>query len=65
LEIRDGKIKFLASDNHDSWLTGNAGKEILVPYPPELMTDWPISTRVNSPRNNDPAIVDPMEILEK
>ena|ERR1700737_658174 len=43
---------------HEAWLSGVAGKEILTPYPAEEMTAWPISTRVNSPRNNDAHIID-------
>jgi putative SOS response-associated peptidase YedK len=27
----------------DDWLSGEAGKEILVPYPEDEMTVWPIS----------------------
>jgi putative SOS response-associated peptidase YedK len=42
----------------EAWLSGEAGKEVLVPYASEEMTAWPISTRVNSPRNNDPSIID-------
>lgn len=40
------------------WLSGAMGKEILEPYPADLMSAWPISTRVNSPANNDPGIVE-------
>ena len=35
-------------------------RDLLKPYPSELMTMWPISTRVNSPRNDDPEILDPL-----
>jgi hypothetical protein len=31
-------------------------------YPSELMRMWPISTRVNKPENDDPAILEPIEI---
>jgi hypothetical protein len=41
----------------DTGLSGEAGKEILVPYPADEMT-WPISPRVNNPKNNDAAIND-------
>jgi putative SOS response-associated peptidase YedK len=47
----------LPEEVHEAWLSGAVGKEILVPYACEEMTAWPISTRVNSPLNNDPAIV--------
>jgi putative SOS response-associated peptidase YedK len=48
----------LPGEVHEAWLDGEAGKEVLVPYASEEMTAWPISTRVNSPRNNDPQIID-------
>jgi putative SOS response-associated peptidase YedK len=31
---------------------------LLVSYPSELMTIWPISTRVNKPENDEPSILD-------
>jgi putative SOS response-associated peptidase YedK len=32
------------------------------PFPAELMRVWPISTRVNKPENDDPSIVEPIEL---
>jgi len=32
-------------------------RDLLVPFPSELMRIWPISTRVNKPENNDPGIL--------
>jgi putative SOS response-associated peptidase YedK len=49
-------------EHHDSWLSGEAGKEILVPYPAVRMKAWPVSPRVNSPENNDPEIIVPIEV---
>ena len=40
---------------------GEAGKEVLVPYPADRMKAWPVSPRVNSPKNNDPEIIVPIE----
>ena len=34
-----------------------AGKEISVPFPAERMKAWPVSRRVNKPRNDDADIV--------
>ena len=48
------------SDQIDAWLSAEAGKEILVPYPADQMTVWAISPRVNSPQNEDPGILDPI-----
>jgi putative SOS response-associated peptidase YedK len=41
------------------WLSGEAGKEVLVPFPADRMRAWPIDARVNSPKNNDPGILRP------
>jgi hypothetical protein len=30
--------------------------------PADLMRMWPISTRVNKPENDDPSIVEPIEL---
>ncbi len=43
----------LPEELHEAWLSGEAGKEVLVPYPADRMKAWPISARVNSPKNND------------
>ena len=60
-EIHTRMPVILPEDKHNSWLTGEAGKEILVPYPANLMKAWPIATRVNSPRNNDAEIIIPID----
>jgi hypothetical protein len=33
-------------------------RDVLVPYPPNLMRMWPISTRVNKPDHDDVSILD-------
>jgi putative SOS response-associated peptidase YedK len=52
----------LPEEQHDSWLSGEVGKEILVPYPADRMKAWPISARVNSPKNDDSEIIVPVEL---
>ena len=52
----------LPEEHHEAWLSGEVGKEILVPYPANRMKAWPISARVNSPKNNDPKIIVPIEL---
>jgi hypothetical protein len=42
----------LPEDQVDAWLSGEAGKEILVPYPADQMTVWPISPQVTRTRFN-------------
>jgi len=51
----------LPEEQHDAWLSGEAGKEVLVPYPADRMKAWPIDARVNSPKNNDAEIA-PIEL---
>ena len=36
-------------------------RDLLITYPSEPMTMWPISTRVNSPDNDDPSLLDRAE----
>jgi putative SOS response-associated peptidase YedK len=36
-------------------------RDLLVPFPSEKIRMWPISARVNSPRNDDPDILTPLE----
>jgi hypothetical protein len=38
--------------------------DLLMPFPPKLTTMWPISTRVNSPRNDEPSILEPLPPTE-
>jgi putative SOS response-associated peptidase YedK len=32
------------------------------PFPADLMRMWAISTRVNKPENDDPSIIEPIEV---
>jgi putative SOS response-associated peptidase YedK len=50
-EIHTRMQVILPEDKLDAWLSGEAGKEIPVPYPADRMTVWPISSLVNSPKN--------------
>jgi putative SOS response-associated peptidase YedK len=45
------------------WLGGTPeqGRALLRPYPDELIVAWPISKRVNSPKNNDEKLIEPVE----
>jgi putative SOS response-associated peptidase YedK len=61
-EIHTRLPVILPEEHHDAWLSGEAGKEILVPYPADRMKAWPIDARVNSPENNDPEIIVPIEV---
>jgi putative SOS response-associated peptidase YedK len=37
-------------------------RDLMRPFPAELMRMWPISTRVNKPENDDPSILDPVQL---
>ena len=37
-------------------------RDLMKPLPSEPMRMWPISTWVNKPENDDPSIVDPIEL---
>jgi putative SOS response-associated peptidase YedK len=47
-----------------TWLGGTVeqGRELLQPYPDELLVAWPVSRRVNSPINNDEQLLQPVGI---
>jgi putative SOS response-associated peptidase YedK len=60
-EIHTWMLVILPEKHHEAWLSGEAGKEILVPFPAEQRTAWPIGLRVNIPANNDPGILTPIE----
>jgi putative SOS response-associated peptidase YedK len=55
----------LLPEDEALWLDNSAGVigwlSALRPYPAELMTAYPVSSRVNSPANDDPAVVERVE----
>ena len=48
--VHDRMPVIIAPDDYDRWLTGDPA-ELLRPYPPEKMEAFPVSTLVNSPKN--------------
>jgi putative SOS response-associated peptidase YedK len=53
----------IPEQHHAAWLgeTDDANvKELLVPYPADQMRMWEISPRVNSPKNDDPSLWEPL-----
>jgi putative SOS response-associated peptidase YedK len=55
--IHDRMPVILAPTDWDAWLETDAKdaavlQNLLKPYPPEGMAAWPVSTKVNSPRND-------------
>jgi putative SOS response-associated peptidase YedK len=52
----------LRREDHEAWLTGTTAeaRAALAPYPADLMVAHPVSTRVNSVRNNGPELIEPI-----
>jgi len=51
----------IATGDHVRWLSDEPDPgELLRPFPAEPM--WPISMRVDKPENDDPSILEPIEL---
>ena len=62
-EIHDRMPLILAPGDYVHWLSNEpVPGDLLRPFPAEPMRMWPISTRVNKPENDDPSIVEPIEL---
>ena len=61
-QIHDRMPAILRPTTYERWLGPEPDPpDLLISYPSEPMTMWPISTRVNSPANDDAAILEPVE----
>jgi putative SOS response-associated peptidase YedK len=52
--------------HHAAWIgeTNNGNlKALLIPYPADQMRMWEISPRVNSPKNDDPLLLEPFTVF--
>lgn len=62
--IHDRMPVILPRESYRAWLSPDTAPDdraaLLQPYPSEGMEASPISTRVNSPRNDDPSIIEPV-----
>jgi putative SOS response-associated peptidase YedK len=62
-EIHDRMPLILAPGDYARWLSDEPDPHELVrPFLAGSMRMWPISTRVNKPENDDPSIVEPIEL---
>ena len=58
-QIHDRMPAILEPGSYERWLGLEPDPhDLLITYPSEPMTMWPISTRVNKPENDDPSLVD-------
>jgi putative SOS response-associated peptidase YedK len=63
-EIHNAKHRMpaiLEQAHQKTWLTGSPEQawKTLTPYPDDHMVAWPVSKRVNTPKNNDAALIQP------
>jgi len=62
-EIHDRMPLILAPGDYARWLSDEPDPhELMRPFPAGSMRMWPISTRANKPENDDPSIVEPIEL---
>jgi putative SOS response-associated peptidase YedK len=58
-KIHDRMPAILEPGSYNRWLGVEPDpSDLLISYPSEPMTMWPISTRVNKPDNDDPSLLD-------
>ena len=63
VDIHDRMPVILAASDYVRWLGEEPDpRDLMRPFPADLMRMWPISTRVNKPENDDPSILDPIEL---
>ena len=62
-DIHDRMPVILARADYARWLGEEPDpRDLMRPFPADLMRMWPISTRVNKPENDDPSIIEPIEL---
>src|SRR5262249_29009535 len=62
-EIHDRMPLILDPKDYVRWLGEETDpRDLMKPFPSEPMRMWPIWTRVNKPENDDPSIVDPIQL---
>jgi putative SOS response-associated peptidase YedK len=62
-ETHDRMPLILAPSDYARWLGEEPDPhDLMQPFPAAPMRMWPISTRVNKPENDDPSIVEPIDL---
>jgi putative SOS response-associated peptidase YedK len=53
----------LRPEDHEAWLEGTAddARSVIRQYPADLMVAYRVGLRVNSPKNDDPALIEPSD----
>jgi putative SOS response-associated peptidase YedK len=61
--IHDRMPLILAPSDYEEWLSDYPDpRQLMRPFPASPMRMWPVSTRVNKPENDDPDIMEPLEL---
>ena len=64
-EIHDRMPVILPPSAYDRWLGLDPDpQDMLKPFPAELMSMWPVSTRVNTPKNDDEDLIRAIQLPE-
>ena len=64
-EVHNGRARMpaiLPAADHEAWLAADSATafSLVRPYPAGLMVAYPVSQRVNTPRNNDAELIQPI-----
>jgi putative SOS response-associated peptidase YedK len=59
LRLHDRMPVILEPENYRTWLEADDPRELLKPCPAEMLQYYPVSSRVNTPKNNAPDLVAP------
>ena len=60
-KLHDRMPVVIGPEDRERWLKGPNPGELLKPYPAERMTMWPVSPKLNSPKNDSPDLLEPVE----
>jgi putative SOS response-associated peptidase YedK len=62
-EIHSRMPLILTPGDYVRWLGEEENpRDLMRPFPADRMRMWPISTQVNKPENDDPSIIEPIEL---
>ena len=62
--IHDRMPAILGPDEFDRWLGEEVNpRDLMRPFDSDLITMWPVSTRVNSPKNDDPSLLEAVDLI--
>ena len=55
----------LAPEDYEKWLTDADPRDLLRPCAPEMLIAYPVGSRVNTPKNDDPDLVQPSDPVKR